>query len=252
MGQRPLAAHGKIWKQKTVGFWFLEYLVSSMHLFSFDFDDIFTYICFIRCTFCIYVSIKMLKVEKISTTTNKRKCTCISYMYTHSYDIKYLFDRLKTKRNTKSSNFLANDASFSLILNVIWIFFSHIGVGSVAVKCKKKKLHFEMYLTEVAGEGGTDCPPQKFLLSQQFRYLMRCKKYLKKIFLSCLVSEIQLFVYIFGWISKWPPEVRKGSLVKFFEVSYYQKNFQPPTVPNSQDRGGMKMPYDFFVYICDF
>ena len=59
---------------------------------------------------------------------------------------------------------------------------------------------------------------------------MRCKKYLKKNFLQCLVSEIELFVYIFGRISKWPPEVRKGSLVKFFEVSYYQKNFQPPTV----------------------
>ena len=46
--------------------------------------------------------------------------------------------------------------------------------------------------------------------------------------------------------------VRKGSLGKFFEVSYYQKNFQPPTVHNSEDRGGVKMPYDFFVYICDF
>ena len=45
------------------------------------------------------------------------------------------------------------------------------------------------------------------------------------IFLSCLVSEIQLFVYIFGRNSKWPPEVRKGSLVKFFEVSYYQNFF---------------------------
>ena len=33
-------------------------------------------------------------------------------------------------------------------------------------------------LTEVAGEGGPDLAPQKFLLSQQFRYLMRCKKYL--------------------------------------------------------------------------
>ena len=105
LGQHPLAAHGKIWKQKTVGFWFLEYLVPSMHLFSFDFDDIFTYICYIRCTFCIYVSIKMLKVEKISTTTTyKRKCTCILHMYSvHSYDIKYLCDRLKTKGNTKSS-----------------------------------------------------------------------------------------------------------------------------------------------------
>ena len=81
---------------------------------------------------------------------------------------------------------------------------------------------------------------------------MRCKKYLEKNFLSCLVSEIQLFVYIFGWISKWPPEVRKGSLVKFFEVSYYQKNFQPPTLPNSEDRGGMKMPYDFLFTFVTF
>ena len=94
--------------------------------------------------------------------------------------------------------------------------------------------------------------PQKFLLSQKFRHLMRCNKYLEKNFLSCLVSEIQLFVYIFGWISKWPPEVWKGSLVKFFEVSYYQKNFQPPTVHNSEDRGGMKMPYDFLFTFVTF
>ena len=31
-----------------------------------------------------------------------------------------------------------------------------------------------------------------------------------------------------------------------------QKNFQLSTVHKSEDRGGMKMPYDFFVYICDF
>ena len=33
---------------------------------------------------------------------------------------------------------------------------------------------YELYkvLTEVAGEGGTDCPPQKFLSSQKFRHLM--------------------------------------------------------------------------------
>ena len=74
----------------------------------------------------------------------------------------------------------------------------------------------------------------------------------KKNFLSCLVSEIQLFVYIFGQISKWPPEVRKGWLVKFFEVSYYQKNFQPPTVHNSEDRGGVKMPYDFLFTFVTF
>ena len=45
---------------------------------------------------------------------------------------------------------------------------------------------------------------------------------MQKNFLPCLVSDIQLFVYIFGRNSKWLPEVRKGSPVKFFEVSYYQ------------------------------
>ena len=55
-----------------------------------------------------------------------------------------------------------------------------------------------IFLTEVAGEGGPDLAPQTFLLFQKFRHLMRCKKYLEKNFLSCLVSEIQLFVYIFG------------------------------------------------------
>ena len=39
-----------------------------------------------------------------------------------------------------------------------------------------------LFLTEVAGEGGTDCPPQKFLSSQKFRHLMRCKKYLENFF----------------------------------------------------------------------
>ena len=74
----------------------------------------------------------------------------------------------------------------------------------------------------------------------------------KKICLPCLVPEISLFVYIFGQNSKWPPEVRKGSLVKFFEVLYYQKNFQPPTVHNSEDRGGVKMPYDFLFTFVTF
>ena len=65
-------------------------------------------------------------------------------------------------------------------------------------KEQQNPLKYCSNLTEVAGEGGPHLAPQKFLLSQQFRYLMRCKKYLKKNFLSCLVSEIQLFVYIFG------------------------------------------------------
>ena len=37
-------------------------------------------------------------------------------------------------------------------------------------------------LTEVAGEGGTDCPPQKFLSSQKFRHLMGWRNMQKKIF----------------------------------------------------------------------
>ena len=45
------------------------------------------------------------------------------------------------------------------------------------------------------------------------------QKICKQIFLACLVSEIQMFVYIFGQNSKWPPEVQKGSPVKFFEIS---------------------------------
>ena len=36
-------------------------------------------------------------------------------------------------------------------------------------------------LTEVAGEGEPDLAPQNFLLSQQFRHLMRCKKCINKI-----------------------------------------------------------------------
>ena len=78
------------------------------------------------------------------------------------------------------------------------------------------------------------------------------KTYAKKNCLLCLVSEVSLFVYILGQNSKWLPEVRKGSLVKFFEVLYYQKNFQPPTVHNSEDRGGVKMPYDFLFTFVTF
>ena len=58
-----------------------------------------------------------------------------------------------------------------------------------------KKVH-KFYLSEVAGEGETDCLPQKFLSSQQFRHFMRCTKHVNKICLSCLFPEIQLFVYI--------------------------------------------------------
>ena len=103
-------------------------------------------------------------------------------------------------------------------------FWSNLKIIQILVKIEDI-WKFGKNLTEVAGEGGTDCPPQKFLSSQKFRHLMGWRNMQKKIFLSCLVSEIQLFVYIFGWISKWLPEVRKGSPVKFFEVSNYQNFF---------------------------
>ena len=42
--------------------------------------------------------------------------------------------------------------------------------------CIKEGSHtWTLILTEVAGEGGPDSAPQKFLLSQKFRHLMRCK-----------------------------------------------------------------------------
>ena len=58
-------------------------------------------------------------------------------------------------------------------------------------------------LTADAWVNEPDLAPQKMKLSQKFRHLMRCKKYLDKKFLQCLVSEIQLIVYIFGQNSKW-------------------------------------------------
>ena len=37
---------------------------------------------------------------------------------------------------------------------------------------------------------------------------------------------------------------------RFFEVSYYQNFFQLFIVHKSEDRGGIKMPYDFlFTYV---
>ena len=49
-------------------------------------------------------------------------------------------------------------------------------------KLFKLKCEIHINLTEVAGEGGPHLAPQKFLLSQKFRHLMRCKKYVEKIF----------------------------------------------------------------------
>ena len=49
-------------------------------------------------------------------------------------------------------------------------------------------------LTADAWVSGPYLAPEKMILSQKFRYLMRCKKYVNKICLPCLISE--LFVTI--------------------------------------------------------
>ena len=107
-------------------------------------------------------------------------------------------------------------------IKIFWLRYIHTICDIID---KWKLCENEQVLTDDAWVSGPVRAPQKFLLSQKFGPLMGWRNMEKKIFLSCLVFEIQLFVYIFGWISKWPPEVRKGSLVKFFEVSYYQNFF---------------------------
>ena len=69
----------------------------------------------------------------------------------------------------------------------------------------------------------------------------------------CRITSILVFVRNFSRkICETTLKIRyrKGSPVKFFEVSYYQKNFQLSTIHKSEDRGGMKMLYDFF-FTCD-
>ena len=107
-------------------------------------------------------------------------------------------------------------------------------------------------LTDDAWVSGPVRPPQKILLSQKFRHLMGWRNRLKKFFYLALFLRYSCLFTFLGEISKCPPEVRKGSPVKFFEVFYYQNFFQLLTVHKSEDRGVIKMPYDFFVYICDF
>ena len=49
-------------------------------------------------------------------------------------------------------------------------------------------------LSEVAGEGGPDLAPQNFLLSQQFRHPMRCKKYAQFLRYSCLFTNLYILM----------------------------------------------------------
>ena len=54
------------------------------------------------------------------------------------------------------------------LLNII-----ELGGLKIAINnAMPKYLYWYVILTEVAGEGGTNWAPQKFLLSQKFRHLM--------------------------------------------------------------------------------
>ena len=96
--------------------------------------------------------------------------------------------------------------------------------------CPKILPSRKLDLTEVAGEGGPDLAPQKFLLSQKFRHLMRCKKYLNKI------SKIPFFIKMVFYLNKYYleykiiPTIFFKILEKFdfdvlFRISLLQKRF---------------------------
>ena len=57
-----------------------------------------------------------------------------------------------------------------------YIYYTTLGIYLILSFKREHELHGvsrqRFVLTEVAGEGGTDCPPQKFLSSQKFRHLM--------------------------------------------------------------------------------
>ena len=61
---------------------------------------------------------------------------------------------------------MISDLETSFEKYLVWQFLFSAMIGGVP-----RQLIFPG-LTEVAGEGGTDCPPQKFLSSQKFRHLM--------------------------------------------------------------------------------
>ena len=73
------------------------------------------------------------------------------------------------------------------------------------------KLFFSA-LTEDAGEGGggPDLAPQKFLLSQKFRHLMRCKKYLENFFTLLSFRDTAVCLHFWGKFQNGRQRSRKG------------------------------------------
>ena len=85
-------------------------------------------------------------------------------------------------KTTKISRVQSHHQIIGYHFRTIYIYISNIytytyplnyPVTKLIKKYKNSRNYFTLGLTEVAGEGGPDLAPQKFLLSQQFRYLMR-------------------------------------------------------------------------------
>lgn len=92
------------------------------------------------------------------------------------------------------------------------------GLGIYSSKNNRKKNHI---LTADAWVSGPDLAPQKFfILSQQFRHLMRCKKYLENFFSSWLVSLFGPLAAILNFAQKCKQTAVSQKLSKI------KKNFQ--------------------------
>ena len=97
--------------------------------------------------------------------------------------------------------FLWHSLYCTVLMWILWskelnfLHFCHVIFGDFSMQKSHKYIHI-IHLTAVAWVSGPNLAPQKMKLCQKFRHLMRCKKYFENFFLSCLVSEIQLFVYI--------------------------------------------------------
>ena len=100
------------------------------------------------------------------------------------------------------------------------------------------------HLTAGLWQTGPDLAPQNFLLSKQFRHLIRCKRYVIKI-CSWYIAVCLHFREKFK-MAAWGPK----RVVLLFPIT--KSCFELLRVHKSEDRGVMKMPYHFFVYICDY
>ena len=83
--------------------------------------------------------------------------------------------------------------------------------NKIKCSCNNEKVK----LTEVAGEGGADLAPQKFSLSQKFRHLMKCKKYLENYFYLAYFLRYSFLFTFLGVIQNGRQRSEKGHRSSF-------------------------------------